>query len=156
MSLKRIATTLFIREIAKGSIYEGLLTAGQATLHFVFCFLTPIPERPLNPLNPDKSIFIIIEKDGIALSLTREENYSFMMLLLDDIIQFYGNDSVKSITFSKDKSIDELRFELTTLAEPPALLITNGLFSTANAAWEWKAETENWQPAFHFAQTFYG
>ena len=75
----------------------------------------------------------------------------------DDLIfQFYGNDSVKSITFSKDKSIDELRFELTTLAEPPALLITNGLFSTANAAWEWKAETENWQPAFHFSQTFYG
>ncbi len=105
MSLKRIATTLFIREIAKGSIYEGLLTAGQATLHFVFCFLTPIPERPLNPLNPDKSIFIIIEKDGIALSLTREENYSFMMLLLDDIIQFYGNDSGRKVCLPNQYSV---------------------------------------------------
>ncbi len=69
------------------------------------------------------------------------------------IFQFDGNDSVRSISIPSNRSIKELRFELTTSAEPPALLITSGLFSTSNAQWEWKAETENWQPAFHFAQT---
>jgi len=74
---------------------------------------------------------------------------------MDDkvIFQFNANDSLKSILIPKDKLISELRFDISTLAEPPALLIKSGSFSTQNTAWEWKTETENWQPAFHFAQT---
>jgi len=69
------------------------------------------------------------------------------------IFWFNASDSSKSILIQKNKVFNELRFEVSTLAEPPGLLIENGPFSTQNSAWEWNAETETWQPAFHFAQT---
>lgn len=69
------------------------------------------------------------------------------------IFRFDATDSVRSIPISQNKIVNELRFELSSLDGPPALLIENGPFSTTNASWEWKSETENWQPAFHFAQT---
>ncbi len=70
------------------------------------------------------------------------------------IFQFNANDSLKSISIPQNNLLNELRFDISTSAEPPAILIQDGIFSTENAAWEWKSECENWQPAFHFAQTF--
>jgi alpha-L-rhamnosidase len=75
-------------------------------------------------------------------------------VFLDDkeILTFNAGDSFKSISLPHN-SANELRFEISTPAEPPALLINDGLFSTLNNGWEWKAEKEQWQPAFHFSQT---
>lgn len=70
-----------------------------------------------------------------------------------EIFQINANDSVRTLTLPPHKSINELRFELSTTAEPPALLILDGPFSTTNPSWEWKAEPESWQPAYQFAQT---
>jgi len=68
------------------------------------------------------------------------------------VLRFSACDSIRTIILSKNKLISELRFDISTSAEPPALLIEKGRFSTLNSAWEWKARTENWQPAFHFAR----
>jgi alpha-L-rhamnosidase len=70
-----------------------------------------------------------------------------------EILHFDASDVYKSISIPLNVKASELRFELSTSAEPPALLIDDGIFSTNNNYWEWKAEGENWQPAFHFAQT---
>ncbi|MFA6126271.1 MAG: alpha-L-rhamnosidase C-terminal domain-containing protein [Bacteroidales bacterium] len=74
---------------------------------------------------------------------------------INDLLLFRFNDSDSARTFilSGNKSPGELRFDLSTAAEPPALLILDGPFSTQNQDWEWTAEGEKWQPAFHFAQT---
>jgi len=68
------------------------------------------------------------------------------------VLRFSACDSIRTIILPKNKLIGELRFDISTFAEPPALLIEKGCCSTLNTAWEWKAETENWQPAFHFAR----
>lgn len=70
--------------------------------------------------------------------------------------KFNDNDSIKSIPLLQNESINEVRFDLSTLAGPPALLIQNGPFSTANPLWEWNVGTENWQAAFHHLQTMSG
>lgn len=69
------------------------------------------------------------------------------------ILQFSAGDAYKTISISENKIINELRFEISTDSEPPALLIEEGLFSTESKKWEWKADGGNWQQAFHFAQT---
>jgi len=69
------------------------------------------------------------------------------------ILQFNTGNAFRMIPIPQNKAIKELRFEISTLAEPPALLIENGSFSTENKNWEWKSDHERWQPAFHFAQT---
>lgn len=69
------------------------------------------------------------------------------------VFKFEASNSFKTISIPKNKSVKELRFEISTSAEPPALLIEDGIFSTKNAEWKWKAETEVWQVAYHFAQT---
>lgn len=72
------------------------------------------------------------------------------------VYQFSTTDSVLSIPLPPNELVDELRFDISTSAEPPALLILKGLVSTANPSWEWKAESENWQPAFKHLQTLSG
>jgi hypothetical protein len=36
------------------------------------------------------------------------------------------------------------------------LKVEDGIFNTDNKLWEWKAATEQWQPAFRFSQTLSG
>ncbi len=72
------------------------------------------------------------------------------------VFKFNSNDSIRTILIPKNKLISELRFDISTPAEPPALLIEKGAFSSENTNWEWMAGTENWKPAFHFAQTSSG
>ena len=72
------------------------------------------------------------------------------------IFRFDAGDSVRSVVLPKDKPVGELRFDITNPGELPALLIEKSPFSTRDAGWEWMAESENWQPAFHFVQTRYG
>ena len=47
----------------------------------------------------------------------------------------------------------ELRIDLSSDGEPPALLIESGPCSTALGAWEWSPDGSNWQPAVSFPQT---
>ena len=69
------------------------------------------------------------------------------------VLQFESDDAFKTVTISKNKPITELQFEISTLGDPPALLIEKGLFSTQHTGWEWKTAAENWQSAYHFTQT---
>lgn len=64
----------------------------------------------------------------------------------------YNNNNSKKITIPKGAIIKELRFELSTSKEPPALLIEEGPFSTNNSSWEWKSGQEKWQKAFKISQ----
>ncbi|MFA5814460.1 MAG: alpha-L-rhamnosidase C-terminal domain-containing protein [Bacteroidales bacterium] len=47
----------------------------------------------------------------------------------------------------------ELLIQVTTEAEPPAILIEKGLFATSNDRWEWKGGITGWQAAAPFPQT---
>ena len=72
------------------------------------------------------------------------------------VFKFMASDSELSFVLPQDEKTSEIRFDISSSANPPALLIRKGAFSTSGKEWEWKSGLEEWQPAYHHPQTVSG
>lgn len=70
--------------------------------------------------------------------------------------EFDETDTFHTVSITPEINIEELRFDLTSTNELPALLIEVNDLSTSNNSWDWRSDTENWQPAYHFPQNVTG
>jgi C-terminal processing protease CtpA/Prc len=79
-------------------------------------------------------------------------------LLINNVLfsDFKASDSWHAVALDAAPEIREIRFDLSTASEPPALLIEGKAFPTTGRSWEWSADTEDWQPAWHFPQNRLG
>jgi alpha-L-rhamnosidase len=67
---------------------------------------------------------------------------------------FTENDSFQTVNLKKNTKAYQIRFDVKTLNEPPALLIESKGISTADNSWEWKSLNNNWEIAYHYPQNF--
>ncbi len=69
---------------------------------------------------------------------------------------FPESDSSHTIKLSNTTQIKEIRFDIIGKSGPPALLIKNGILSTSNKHWQWKAANTQWETAYHHFQNSEG
>ncbi len=72
------------------------------------------------------------------------------------VSRFKPSDSELFFVLPPKEKIGEIRFDISSSANPPALLIRKGAFSTSAKEWQWKSGFEEWQPAYHHPLTVSG
>jgi len=118
---EKVIIPLHIEEEVYGMIYSGHFTIGLAKLDYEIGFLAPLHKRFREVPDSDESIYLSLWKEEEEIDLSEEETRQFILLLMEAIINFYGDEVGRKRCPSKYKADVQLHF----YADQPSIEILN-------------------------------
>ena len=72
------------------------------------------------------------------------------------VTDFGLHDFARTIILPAGTKVSQIRFEIITSEDLPALLVLSNGISTSDKGWEWKSDETGWETATHYPQNIHG